>query len=290
MEPERELLGRHPRRLLGQQDQQLAVAQRDVDGLAVEPHVRAVAAEHGELEPRRRAAGGPVRGARRRLERELDERGGRRHEPERVRMDGLHRRGQVDRPEQQAGRGVVDRGGRARPPLRVRAEVLGGEDLHGLAGRERDADRVRARRVLAEARAGDHPEPVGRLAPDAAVAVDGEQQAARVGERDQVVGRGRDRSERLPQHRGVRPEAVVAEPGGRRLLGLLDRRGAQLGVEPLRGRAAPGVEDRVADAGGRAVAFQELLAREPQLTCALGRVVRHVEGEPGIGHRVHLRP
>ena len=59
-------------------------------------------------------------------------------------MDGAEVAREIDDAEQLAGVGVVDRRGRARPALHGLVEVLGAEDLDGVVGGDRGADRVRA--------------------------------------------------------------------------------------------------------------------------------------------------
>ena len=84
------------------------------------------------------------------------------------RVDDADVAGQVDDPEHPAAVGIHDRRGRARPALDGLGEVLGGEDLHRVAGGDRRADGVRARRRLAPQRALDEVHLVGGAVSQAA--------------------------------------------------------------------------------------------------------------------------
>ena len=151
----------------------------------------------------------------------LDGLGGRGRDGEAVRVDVGEVAREVDDAEQAAGVGVVDRSRRARPALHDLVEVLGAEDLDGVVGGDRGADRVRARAGLAPQRALGEVHVVGGAAAQARAALDAQQHAAGVGDDDEVavssaIARG-TRGSAAPRGRADGPaSAAPSRPRRRR--------------------------------------------------------------------------
>jgi hypothetical protein len=95
--------------------------------------------------------------------------------------------GELDHPEHLARVGVVHRGRRAGPGLDDLDEVLGGEDLHRVVGRQGGPDRVGPGAVLAPESALHEVHRVRRQRPQLGVAVELQQHPRRVAQDDQVV-------------------------------------------------------------------------------------------------------
>ena len=158
--------------------------------------------------------------------------------------------GQVDDAEHPAGVGIHDRRSRARPALDGLGEVLGREDLHGMGGGHRRADRVRARAGLAPQRALDEVHVVGRAVAQLRVALDAQQQAVGVADDEEMVGVEQGLGHALVDERAG-GRSGWSSHGSRVPWELDDRR---RGLAPARvdagvARALPGVGDRAADSG-----------------------------------------
>ena len=226
----------------------------------------------------------------------LDGLRGRGRDGEAVRVDGREVAGEVDDAEQLAGVGVVDRRRRARPALHDLVEVLGPEDLDGVVGGDRGADRVRARAGLAPQRALGEVHVVGGAQAQARAALDAQQHAVGVGDDDEVLGvvgdrRRGTRGSAAPRGRaGAPPSAAASRP--RR------RRPARAGGRSGRCRPRPSAARSRRSARGRrpdrrpvarvAEPGDEPLPREAQLLGPQRRRRSDVDGQPGL--RAHLPP
>jgi hypothetical protein len=206
-----------------------------------------------------------------------------------VRVHGGHVAREIDDPEQPAGVGVGDGRRRARPALDGLGEVLGGEDLDGVLGGERGADRVRPGAGLAPQGALDEVHVVGGAIAQPSVAADAEQHPVGVADHGQVVGlHGRERHALLDE-RACDGEGVVLPQAARAV--ELDERGGGLTAGGIHARVAgsePGVGDRVADLRRPGVlvvqwaAVDEAFPRVAQLACPFRRDRRGVDRYPGV--------
>jgi hypothetical protein len=104
-----------------------------------------------------------------------------------VRVNVLLEAGQVNDSDQLTGFGVVDGRRRAGPGLDWLNEVLGGEDVYGVIGRQGSPDGVGSSAVLAPQRALGEVHGIGGLRADSGVALECEQRPGRVAHDDQVV-------------------------------------------------------------------------------------------------------
>ena len=160
-------------------------------------------------------------------------------------MDGAHLAGEVDHAEQAAGVGVVHRRRSARPRLDDLVEVLGGEHLHGMVGRQRGADRVRAGAALAPQRPDGEVHRVRGGQPDRGRALEPQQRAIRIADHHQVRRVVGDPGEALADQRRDGEERMHL-PAGRGLVVVGDqrRRALRARIDAGGERAAPGVGDR----------------------------------------------
>jgi len=218
----------------------------------------------------------------------LDGARGRHDDRQAERVDDAEVAGQVDDAEHPPAVGIHDRRRRAGPALDGLGEVLGREDLHGVRGGDRSADRVGPGRRLAPQRTLDEVHVVGSAISQPRVALDAQQHAVRIRDDEQVVGIEQGLGHALLDHRADAQGMLLPHRTGAADLddGLCGQ--APAGIDAGVARAHPGVGDRAAHVGRAGILvgalqaiLDEVLPGVTQLTGPLGRDRVGIDGDPG---------
>ena len=263
-----QLARRQAVRVLGEQQQDLAVPQAEAAGGRAVLQGRGPPPQHAQ--PRR---GEADRERRRRRDRpqpvdpQLGLGCGHRgpDQGQGLRPGHLPTAGDVDHADHRAGVRLTDRGRRAAPRGDLPEQVLRPEELDRTAGLQGGARRVRPRAGLAPVGAGDEVHALGP-GPQPRRPLDPEQLAGGVADRHQQSGLGRRLDQQPTDHRHHRGQRGGQPKGGQLLVVQPDRGDGGLRVQPAGETAAPGVGHHRPDAPRQPAGGQEVVVHASQET------------------------